>query len=511
MRGIAAFVVGAVAGAALTGAVVVGTNSSSDESDDNASEVSLSTTQIVVEDIVLTDDTVATLEFVADTVVAAPAAGTITSTVSDGSTIEAGTVVATIDSAPVVALYGDIPAWRDLDDTSEDGVDIYQLELNLVMLGFDPDGAIAIDREFDDATENAVELWQESLGLDVDGVVPQNLVTYVEGQVLVDGDTAVTGSSIQQGGALATGRILERVKLVASTSDDDGPITSIATTGTEVSTGTVLFIDAGAPVIAIEGDQASIPLLERDLSVGVTAGQDVELFESALATMGFDAGGTLVVDDEFDAATSQAVYDWYQSLGLAEEADPAAMTVPAGSFVVVSGGLEVGLAVIADGTDPGVETPVLTLTQPARVVSTTVPLGDDTFALGAIIQIDYPDGTTTEGSVTSIGNVATNATETPDAVPAVPVVITPNEIPASVEGFVEIPVTLRIVTETIPDAFVVPVSALVALAEGGYALEVSDGAAASHLIGVELGTFIDGFVEITGADVSAGLEVVIPA
>jgi hypothetical protein len=75
---------------------------------------------------------------------------------------------------------------------------------------------------------------------------------------------------------------------------------------------------------------------------------------------------------------------------------------------------------------------------------------------------------------------------------------------------------LRVVDDSIPDAYVVPVSALVALAEGGYALEVvsgqdATGAPTTELIGVETGLFADGFVVVTGPDVEAGLEVVVPS
>jgi hypothetical protein len=57
----------------------------------------------------------------------------------------------------------------------------------------------------------------------------------------------------------------------------------------------------------------------------------------------------------------------------------------------------------------------------------------------------------------------------------------------------------------------VPVEAVLALSEGGYAIEVVDGeGGATHLVGVELGVFADGMVEIVG-DVDAGAEVVVPA
>jgi multidrug efflux pump subunit AcrA (membrane-fusion protein) len=167
--------------------------------------------------------------------------------------------------------------------------------------------------------------------------------------------------------------------------------------------------------------------------------------------------------------------------------------------------------VVADGTDPGRETPVLSLTAPARVVTTTAPLGDTTFAVGATVTVEYPDGTTAPGTVRTVGTVASNTSGQPGGEATVPITIQVDEVPESVAGFVEIPVTLQIVTKAIENAFVVPTSALVALAEGGYALEVVDSPGATHLIPVETGSFADGFVEVTGPDVADGLNVVVPS
>jgi hypothetical protein len=57
----------------------------------------------------------------------------------------------------------------------------------------------------------------------------------------------------------------------------------------------------------------------------------------------------------------------------------------------------------------------------------------------------------------------------------------------------------------------VPVTALVALAEGGYGVEVVD-SRGSRLVGVEIGMFSDAddLVEVTG-DLDEGDEVVVPA
>ena len=71
------------------------------------------------------------------------------------------------------------------------------------------------------------------------------------------------------------------------------------------------------------------------------------------------------------------------------------------------------------------------------------------------------------------------------------------------------PVTVTITRETRPDVTTVPVDALLALAEGGYAVEVVDGDGTTRLVGVELGLFADGAVQVTGA-VAPGDQVVVP-
>ena len=56
----------------------------------------------------------------------------------------------------------------------------------------------------------------------------------------------------------------------------------------------------------------------------------------------------------------------------------------------------------------------------------------------------------------------------------------------------------------------VPVNALVALLEGGYAVEVRDADGTRHFEAVELGLFEDGLVEVTGDGIAEGDDVVVP-
>jgi multidrug efflux pump subunit AcrA (membrane-fusion protein) len=71
-------------------------------------------------------------------------------------------------------------------------------------------------------------------------------------------------------------------------------------------------------------------------------------------------------------------------------------------------------------------------------------------------------------------------------------------------------VTVRVTTSAATGVVAVPVDALLALAEGGYAVERVAGDGTTTLVGVEVGAFADGWVEVTG-DIAEGDTVEVPA
>jgi hypothetical protein len=72
------------------------------------------------------------------------------------------------------------------------------------------------------------------------------------------------------------------------------------------------------------------------------------------------------------------------------------------------------------------------------------------------------------------------------------------------------PVTVSIVSARASGVLAVPVSALVALAGGGYAVQVVSGGGA-HLTGVHTGLFSSSLVQVAGPGLRAGLNVEVPA
>jgi multidrug efflux pump subunit AcrA (membrane-fusion protein) len=78
-------------------------------------------------------------------------------------------------------------------------------------------------------------------------------------------------------------------------------------------------------------------------------------------------------------------------------------------------------------------------------------------------------------------------------------------------GLDEAPVDVIVVSDSIQDVMAIPVSALVALLEGGYAVEVDAGGGRLELVAVEVGFFgSDNMIAITSAGLEPGDRVVVP-
>jgi hypothetical protein len=75
------------------------------------------------------------------------------------------------------------------------------------------------------------------------------------------------------------------------------------------------------------------------------------------------------------------------------------------------------------------------------------------------------------------------------------------------------PVQVGITTASVPNALVVPATALLARSGGSYAVEVVGAGARTHLVPVSLGLFDDaeGLVQVTASGLAAGQDVVVPS
>lgn len=121
-----------------------------------------------------------------------------------GAAVGLGDVLYTVDSEPVVALSGALPAWRTLTADSDAGPDIQQLESSLVSLGYDPDGTVVVDNVFDDDTEAMVERWQEGLAVEDTGEVALGSVVFLPTTTTVSNVSASVGDLVSDGDTIVT-------------------------------------------------------------------------------------------------------------------------------------------------------------------------------------------------------------------------------------------------------------------------------------------------------------------
>ncbi|MCP5031270.1 MAG: hypothetical protein GY939_05650 [Actinomycetia bacterium] len=485
--------VGALAGVAYWGG-------QEDDSVFEREEIALATAPVEQRDLLEEIEWAGTLGYGQPISVSWPASGsgaggTVTSTAARGVAVERGDVIATVDGEPVVVLFGDAPLWRSLAEGDE-GPDVQLLEANLAALGYDPDQAVDIDQLYTANTEAMVERWQDDLGLvDPTGEVVIGSVVIVEGpSTLVS--VAEVGASA--GGELAT--LAPRRAVTDVVAAIDGTITSLLAVGETIEHGSILYTVDGVEVQALTDlDAISSELMS-------TAFTNTEL-EQALVDAGYDPDGEITVDETSTDATGAAVTRWQVDTGLTASGrtDPGYYTLVPVGRVVEAHLIDEDAVVVAGG-------PLLVASASRLSVEVVVDVGDaDEFEVGQEVVIELADESTVDGVVVELSSIIQSTQ--PQGSPTVEImigVVGENTNQDLIEG----PVTVISVGEAVEGATVVPTRALVSLAEGGFAVERVDADGSKRLIGIEIGTFDDGVVEVVsvmgGATLAVGDAVVVP-
>ncbi len=192
-----------------------------------------------------------------------PASGTsssntVTQLAAEGTTLNRGDQIYAIDNQPRVLFYGSTPEWRDLSQASAAGVDILQLNQNLVALGYDPDHQITIDDTFGDGTTAAVVRWQGDHGYEQNGIVKLGQMVYVEGPSRVGTHHVEPGSIARSGSAIVELTVIDTVQTVFAPTA--GTLGDLPAANTAVTAGLVLFsIDGVQTTAALAGGETSVP------------------------------------------------------------------------------------------------------------------------------------------------------------------------------------------------------------------------------------------------------------
>jgi multidrug efflux pump subunit AcrA (membrane-fusion protein) len=280
--------------------------------------------------------------------------------------------------------------------------------------------------------------------------------------------------------------------------------TALPSVGQIVTRGQSLYEIGGQPALLLYGTVAPT----RAFVAGMSPGSDVAELNANLQALGYGQG---LAGDEFTAATAAAIRALQSARGASATGE-----LLLGSVVFHPGPVRVTSVTPTVGQTvmPG---PVLAITATARQVKLALNAAEQgSVKLGDQVTITLPDNQTTPGRITYVSSVATVPSSSghggeEESSPTVEVDATPTD-PAATGHLDQAPVNVEITTERVENVLAVPVDALLALAGGGYAVEVAE-SRVHRLVAVTVGLFDDaeGLVQVSGQGLSAGQRVVVPA
>jgi len=242
----------------------------------------------------------------------------------------------------------------------------------------------------------------------------------------------------------------------------------------------------------------------RDLSVGVDDGPDVKELEQNLVALGYDPDHQVTVDEHFTAATAAAVKRWQDARGL-DQTGRFTTGMPA-VFLPWAARVATLNASVGARAAPG--GPVYTVTSNVHQVTVDLDVSQQSYVkTGDRVDIALPDGRRVKGRVSDVGRVAQTQGEAPNQTTTITVTVALDH-PNAGGRLDQAPVDVYVTTQTRRGVLAVPVTALLALKEGGYALETIDAAGQHHVVAVQLGVFSNGLVEVSGTGLRAGTKVV---
>jgi Putative peptidoglycan binding domain len=282
--------------------------------------------------------------------------------------------------------------------------------------------------------------------------------------------------------------------------------TALPSVGQVLARGQTLYEIGGQPVLLLYGATPAT----RAFVAGMSPGPDVAELNVNLDALGYGRG---LAGDEFTAGTATAIRALQSARGASVTGE-----LLVGSVVFESGPVRVTSVTPAAGATvmPG---PVLAITSTARQVKLALDASEQSSVkVGDTVAITLPDNQTTPGRITYVSSVATSPSSDgkggggeEESAPTVEVHATPTD-PTATGHLDQAPVNVEITTESVQNVLAVPVDALLALAGGGYALEIADGHV-HRLVAITVGLFDDaeGLVQVSGQSLSAGQRVVVPA
>jgi len=463
----------------------------------------------------------------------------------EGTIINFGEVLFAIDNKPVILVEGSVPFYRTLDLNSDSGPDILQIEKALVFLGYASEDFVP-DETFDEVTSSMLN----NLYIDYK-IETKSEVTAAEQVAINLKQTEVEGieDNISDGGTTLA-EVNSKKKTLEDLQKDS--VTTLA----EVNSKKKTLDDAienstkenaawQAATDLIEDYNQQITLL-KDLTNPRTSAKSEQtrndeiksyedLIEEQKRIREMEEGEGSVVDaaEALAIENAQKAYDDAlksynegvdQESELAkakEELEELKLSAKSETFSPTNAyasdsPIIIGSYINDTGSAVSLNSQLYNISSIGIEVVFQVDASDqETVSVGDSVEIELPTDERVPTQITFIDQVVTQ-TQSGEFIEVTLEVLNPEEI----EAYDQAPVKVFVTTEISENVLYVPVNALLALAEGGYALEVYSGGIEvgtfegesgvdTSYVAVEIGVFTDGFVEVKG-NISEGQIVVVP-
>ena len=537
----------------------------------NVKTLELSTTTIKKGDLENKEEYNGTLQQTDKKVLKTATAGVVTYLPDEGAVISFGEILFAIDNKPAILLEGETPFYRSLDMNSDPGKDIEQLENALVFLGYATDDFVP-DQTFDQETSDMLNSLFTDYGIETKSeITPEEQIAIKnkEDQIETIQDTIDSGGTtlaevnnkkktlddLQEDSVTTLAEVNSKKKTLddaienstkehaawqAATDLIDGyyqqiellkdltnPKTAAKSQDTrddeiknyedlieeqkrirEIEEGEGSVVDA-AEALAIENAQKAYDEALKSYNNGVDAAQALAIENAQKA---YDEALESYNKGVDKAAELQQAEEELEELQLAAKSETFSPTNALASETPII----VGSYITSEGSAVAANSQMYNISSTGVEVVFQIDASDqDIVSVGDSVEVELPSEDRIKATISYIDPVVTQG-QNGDFI-EVKLDISSTE---DVKVYDQAPVDVFVTSEVSQDVLYVPVNALIALAEGGYALEIYNGESEvgvfegvsgvdTTYVGVEIGVFTDGFVEVSG-NISEGMIVVVP-
>ncbi|AYY14147.1 efflux RND transporter periplasmic adaptor subunit [Actinobacteria bacterium YIM 96077] len=253
--------------------------------------------------------------------------GVVTGIADQGSAVERGTELYRVNEQPVIAMYGSVPMYRDLE-LGHSGVDVEQLVANLTELGY---ADCDTGDEFTWCVQEAVVEWQDDIGASETGSVARSDVVFVDAGSRVDTIRADVGGVLSPGTPV----------LDLTTSDQ------VVSLEVDVTDRDLLAVDTEVSVELPGGDVASGTVTAANV---VPAGDAEEGSAPGTDETGGSEDSVAKLEVTLDEKVAESLLGGPADVVIDVDEQPGVLTVPVNALLALSDGGH-GVEVVAgDGS-----------------------------------------------------------------------------------------------------------------------------------------------------------------